>query len=194
MPKFLHFIPLQPYTHRWPMCIFLWHQREGSYFFVKGGSFSVDFDFVAMNTVLWEQYFHKEHITRLTGGASTHTPPITSKLYGSNASSKSLGYFACCTVLGWVAWSYLTLCDPMDSSLPGFSVFGISQARILEWLAISLPRGPSQRRDRTCVSCVSFTGSQVLYHCATVPVSTYWSTQLVTTVLLCRICFYILHL
>ena len=32
----------------------------------------------------------------------------------------------------------LTLCDPMDGSLPGSSVHGIFQARILEWVAISL--------------------------------------------------------
>ena len=33
----------------------------------------------------------------------------------------------------------LTLCDPIDSSPPGSSVHGISQARILEWVAISSP-------------------------------------------------------
>ena len=37
--------------------------------------------------------------------------------------------------------SCLTLCDPMDCSLPGFSVHGISQARILEWVAIPFSRG-----------------------------------------------------
>ena len=37
----------------------------------------------------------------------------------------------------------LTLCDPMDCSLPGSSVHGILQARILEWLAISYSRGSS---------------------------------------------------
>ena len=31
----------------------------------------------------------------------------------------------------------LTLCDPIDSSLPGSPVSGILQARILEWVAIS---------------------------------------------------------
>ena len=36
--------------------------------------------------------------------------------------------------------SCLTLCDPMDYSLPGSSVNGISQARILEWVAISSSR------------------------------------------------------
>ena len=36
-----------------------------------------------------------------------------------------------------------TPCDPIDYSLPGFSVRGISQARILEWVAISFSRGSS---------------------------------------------------
>ena len=36
-----------------------------------------------------------------------------------------------------VAQSYLTLSDPMDRSLPGSSVHGISQARVLEWSAIA---------------------------------------------------------
>ena len=35
----------------------------------------------------------------------------------------------------------LTLCDPMDCSLTGSSVHGIFQARILEWVAISFPKG-----------------------------------------------------
>ena len=34
-----------------------------------------------------------------------------------------------------------TLCDPMDSSLPGSSILGILQERILEWVAISYSRG-----------------------------------------------------
>ena len=38
-----------------------------------------------------------------------------------------------------VAQSCLTLCDPMDCSLPGSSVHGIFQARILEWVAIPSP-------------------------------------------------------
>ena len=39
--------------------------------------------------------------------------------------------------------SYLTLCDPMDHSLPGSSVHEISQARILEWVAMPSSRGSS---------------------------------------------------
>ena len=53
-----------------------------------------------------------------------------------------------------VTGSYLTLCYPMDCSLPGFSVYGISQARILEWVAISFSRGSSRPRDRTHTSCI----------------------------------------
>ena len=40
--------------------------------------------------------------------------------------------------------SWPTLCDPMDCSLPGSSVHGISQARILEWVAMPASRGSSQ--------------------------------------------------
>ena len=47
-----------------------------------------------------------------------------------------------------------TLCDPMDCSLPDFSVHGIFQARILEWVAVSFFRGSSWPRDWTWVSCI----------------------------------------
>ena len=46
-----------------------------------------------------------------------------------------------------VAQSCLTLCDPMDCSLPGSFLHGILQARVLEWVAISFSRGSSQPRD-----------------------------------------------
>ena len=48
-----------------------------------------------------------------------------------------------------VAQSCLTLCNPMDRSLPGSSVHGILQARILQWVAILFSRGSSRSRDRT---------------------------------------------
>ena len=44
------------------------------------------------------------------------------------------------------------LCDPMDCSSPGSSVYGILQAWILEWVAISFSRGSFQPRDWTQVS------------------------------------------
>ena len=59
-----------------------------------------------------------------------------------------------------VKWSEVTqscptLCDPMDYSLPGFSVHGILQARILEWVTISFSRGSSQPRDQSQVSHIA---------------------------------------
>ena len=45
-----------------------------------------------------------------------------------------------------VTQSCLTLHDTMDCSLPGSSVHGILQARILEWIAIPFSRGSSQPR------------------------------------------------
>ena len=53
------------------------------------------------------------------------------------------------------AQSCLTLCDPMDCSLPSSSIHGILQARILEWVAISFSRGSSRPRDQTHVSGIN---------------------------------------
>ena len=65
--------------------------------------------------------------------------------------------------LNWTG-SQSTLCKHMDCSLPGSSVHGILQARILEWVAIPFSRRSSQARDRTQVSC---TGKWILNHWAT---------------------------
>ena len=51
-----------------------------------------------------------------------------------------------------VPQSHMTLCDSMDCSLPGSSIYGILQVRILEWVAISFSRRSSQSRDWTQVS------------------------------------------
>ena len=67
------------------------------------------------------------------------------------------------------AQSCPTFCDPMGCSPPSFSVHGIFQARILEWVAISFSRGSSQPKDQTHVFCI---GRQFLYHWAT------WEAQI----------------
>ena len=54
-----------------------------------------------------------------------------------------------------------TLCDPVDCSLPGPSVRGILQARILDWVAMPSSRGSSQPRDGTPVSYISCTKLQI---------------------------------
>ena len=60
----------------------------------------------------------------------------------------------------------LTLCNSMDCSPPASSVHGISQARILEWAAISFSGKSSRPGDRTHISCVSCIGRLTLYHWA----------------------------
>ena len=65
-----------------------------------------------------------------------------------------------------------TLCDPLDCSLPGFSVHGILQARKLEWVTISFSRGSSWPRDLTQVSRIVgrrfnlwATNSEMIFSC-----------------------------
>ena len=55
----------------------------------------------------------------------------------------------------WVAQLCPTLWDLIDCNLTGFSVHGILQARILEWVAIPFSRGSSQPRNQTEVSCIA---------------------------------------
>ena len=71
-----------------------------------------------------------------------------------------------------VALSCPTLCDPMDFSLPGSSVYGILQARILEWAAYSLLQGilltqglnPGLLHCRQILCCLSHKGSPEYMH------------------------------
>ena len=69
-----------------------------------------------------------------------------------------------CTHASLVAKSCLTLGDPMDCSLPGSSVHGITPARILGWVATPSPRGSFQPGDQTRISCI---GRWILYLWAT---------------------------
>ena len=78
---------------------------------------------------------------------------------GLDSSSQSSGISACSVVQ-----PCLTLCNPMDYRPPGSSVYGSSQARILEWVVVSFSRRPSQPRNQTHISCVSWFSRQILYH------------------------------
>ena len=57
-------------------------------------------------------------------------------------------------MLSCFSHSCLTLCDAMDCSLPGSSIHGILQVRILEWIAISSSRGSSRPRDWSFISYI----------------------------------------
>ena len=74
----------------------------------------------------------------------------------------------------WRRFQYLhacvRVCSVMSNSfqphviLPGFSVHGLFQARILEWIAIPFSRGSSWPRDQTHISCISCTGRSLSFH------------------------------
>ena len=69
------------------------------------------------------------------------------------------------------AQSCPALFNPMDYNPPGSCVLGISQARKLEWVAISFSRGSSRPWDGTCIFCVSCLGRRPPHHRAT------WDSQ-----------------
>ena len=76
------------------------------------------------------------------------TPGFVLYLWGSaspsDASSQGIKKYDLVLCIWPVAQTCLTLCDPVDSSPPGSSVHGISQARILEWVAMPSSRGSSR--------------------------------------------------
>ena len=100
---------------------------------------------------------------------------------GHNTSDSCLKFFTC-SMFGRITrpvpffrlciWSIacLRVCSVISDSLqphglyslPGFSIHGIFQARILEWVAVSSSRGSSQPRGGTHVSCVSCIGREIL--------------------------------
>ena len=62
-----------------------------------------------------------------------------------------------CVCVRSVAQLCLTLCDPMDCSPPGSTVHGISQAKILEWIAISSPWGIFLTQvSNACLLCLLY--------------------------------------
>ena len=75
---------------------------------------------------------------------SIHTKILCFFTVGSSMPGKRLA------VKMKVAQSCLTFCDPMD-----YTLYGILQARILEWVAVPFSRGSSQRRDQTQVSHIA---------------------------------------
>ena len=66
--------------------------------------------------------------------------------------------------------SRVSLCNPVDCSLPVSSAYGISQARILGCVAISFSGGSSPPRDQSHASCVSLP-----YQVDSLPLSHQWS-------------------
>ena len=78
---------------------------------------------------------------------NTHTHKIK-KCHGSGVGFADVRWFSFCLVIELFGQVF---CNLMDCSLPGSSVPGISQARILERVRISFSRGSSRPRDQNCV-------------------------------------------
>ena len=72
--------------------------------------------------------------------------------YPIKCGSQCVRVCVCVYVCVCGAWLF---CDCMNYSPPGFSIYGIFQARILQWVAISSSRGSSHLRDQTQVPCIS---------------------------------------
>ena len=68
---------------------------------------------------------------------------------------KTLYFLYICCVLNVLRHSVVSdTCNPIDCSLPGSSVHGILQARILDWVAIYFSRGSSWPRVQIHISCI----------------------------------------
>ena len=92
------------------------------------------------------------------------TIALTRRTFVGKVISNHTYYLEKCIVKWSIAKSFPTLYVSMDCSLPGSSVYGILQARMLEWVAISFSRGSSWPRDWTLISCISCIGRWMLYH------------------------------
>ena len=90
--------------------------------------------------------------------SSSHSPELSFLCYTAGFHQLSILHMVVCVsvcVCLLVTQMCLTVCNPMDCSLSGFSVHGILQARILEWVAISFSERSSRPRDRTQVSYIA---------------------------------------
>ena len=67
--------------------------------------------------------------------------------------SKASSILSLCSFVS--TWNWKSLSQVMDCSPPSFSVNGILQARILEWVAIPFSRGSSQPRNQNRISCIT---------------------------------------
>ena len=94
---------------------------------------------------LWELVKHREAWRAAVHGVAKSWTRLSNELNRTSV----------CTLQQVVDFQLLSrvrlFCNPVDCSPPGSSAHGISQARILEWVAISFSRGSSRTRDQIWV-------------------------------------------
>ena len=115
-----------------------WYTLDSSHFSSLPALLS--FSYFLLSAKSWVVYSHKVNWTCLldqTEMVDGNTVYLIRNMIGSLRFQGSLQEES---FVHSVALSCLTLCDPMNCSLPGSSVYDISQARILGWIAISFSR------------------------------------------------------
>ena len=131
--------------------------------------YSGHFQFQSLKNWLWVLFFYPqrkrswEALSFWTGVLLTKLkcPLFVTVLSSDSLFHESLWQFVWCVC----AQLCLTLYNSMNFSPPGSSVYGVVQARILEWVAISFSRGPFWPKDWTHVYC---TDRQILHCWATI--------------------------
>ena len=158
------------------------------------GTYNVWFAWLMNTFCKWHlEYFVYAHLAHLNSGKAQTTflflhIPLFRRCFSELAwdilTLRVLGIFYLC-MCAKSFQSCPTLCHLMDCSLPGSSIHGILQARILEWIILRSSRGSSWSRDRTRISYISCIAGGFFTTSATweaqillvVPVKT-WSTTL----------------
>ena len=119
-------------------CWFLWGRKDGW----RGIFFNISYSFIWLGS-RWQ---HTGSLVAVHGLRSCDT----GSLVVARGPGCSQPHHA-----RSVTQSCLTLCNPMDCSLPNSSVCGISQTRIQEWIAISSSRGSSWPRNQAHIPCTT---------------------------------------
>ena len=161
-----------PWRESHPSCCHVNHRPTGSRLFTLV-SLPPRFDYCNCLLTMCSAGFHTSTscqgrelwaawVTVKGDASNVYTNPASVPVHSSSLSLCSVCVHACklsCSIM----FDSLQL----HWSPPGSSVHGISQARILEWVAISYSKGSFRPRDRISISCVSCIARQIFYLCAT---------------------------
>ena len=104
---------------------------------------------------LYNSYMENSAVTTGLEKVSFHPNPKEEQCHRMFKLVHDCTHFTCKQESEWKSLSRVQLCNPMACNLPGSSVHGILQARILEWVASPIPRGSSKPKDQTQVSHIA---------------------------------------
>ena len=145
-------LPPQKLEEKFPLCMFHRGKMEYLYSFIRllGGHFLVSIFHINSYVPMFIKTYIASKLDIKVNSGFIDCSYASGTMFSENDSV--IGVCVCVCVS--LSQSCPTLCSPMDCSLPGSSVHGIFQARILEYVAISFSRGSSRLRDRTQLSFI----------------------------------------